>query len=230
MASSVNNIAATFSKLSKTASSSSSIPHQQNLPLSISPKPISTSWNPHATIPKSQRSSLLNLYGLPGPPPPKTQTISAVHSRRPMIDEKLKVVVGKKLSAKLALSYLSKNDVVQTVNLSSLCKERKVVVVGVSAAFSPGCSRFVKRVGLVKSKGWDLIACVAVNDVYVMRAWGEHLAVGERVMMLSDGGGELARELGVSLDTIMGLGVRSRRFCLNTINGVITAVEFDEEK
>ncbi|PON93441.1 Peroxiredoxin [Trema orientale] len=238
MASSVNNIAATFSKVPKTASSSSSSPpppHQQNFPLSAPrTKAISTSWNPHASIPKSRRSSLLNLYGPPGPPP-NLQPISAVHLRRPLIDQNPRWV-GRKLPANVALSYLTRNDVAQTVSLSGLCKGRRVVVVGVSAAFSPDCSSFAKRVELAKSKGWDLIACVAVNDVFVMRAWGEHLAVGERVMMLSDGRGELARELGVSLGpdagsskASLGLGVRSRRFCLNTVNGVITGVDFDEE-
>lgn len=155
-----------------------------------------------------------------------------------MIHEKPKpfpVEVGKRLPANVALSYLNGNDVVQKVSLASLCEGRKVVVACASAAFSPSCSRFVKRVELEKSKRWDLIACVAVNDVFVMRAWGENLAVGDRVMMLSDGGGELAKALGVSSDRsskvndFAGLGVRFMRFCLNTVNGVITAVDFDEE-
>lgn len=110
-------------------------------------------------------------------------------------------------------------------------------MVGVSAAFSPGCARFVRDVvELAKTKGSDLIACVAVNDVFVMKAWGENLAVGEsrKVMMLSDGHGELAGAFGVALDTsdkgCVGLGVRSMRFCLNSLNGVITSVDFDEEK
>lgn len=67
-----------------------------------------------------------------------------------------------------------------------------------------------------------------------MRAWGESLAVDERVMMLSDGLGELTRTLGVSLNptskAYLGLGVRSRRFCVAAFNGVITSVDFDEEQ
>lgn len=109
-----------------------------------------------------------------------------------------------------------------------------MVLVGVPAAFSPACARFVKRVESAKSVGSDLIACVAVNDVFVMRAWGENLAVGEKVMMLSDGCGELSRALGVPLDmsgrACLGFGVRSRRFCLSSLNGVITGVNFDEEE
>lgn len=91
----------------------------------------------------------------------------------------------------------------------------------------------MKRIQSVKAKHADLIACVAVNDVFVMRAWGENLGVGERLMMLSDGGGELCGALGVSVDTsnmaCLGLGVRSRRFCLTAVNGVITSVDFDDE-
>lgn len=149
----------------------------------------------------------------------------------------LPIQVGKKVPNNITLSYLNRNDVVQTVSLSSLCKGKKVAVVGVSAAFSPGCARYVKRVvELAKAKGSDLIACVAVNDVFVMKAWGENLSVGgDKVMILSDGRGELAGAFGVSLDTTtrgeawLGLGVRSRRFCVIAVNGVVTGVEFDEE-
>lgn len=85
-----------------------------------------------------------------------------------------------------------------------------------------------------RQKGADLIACVAVSDVFVMRAWGESLAVDERVMMLYDGLGELTRTLGASLNPTskdyLGLSVRSRRYFLAAFNGVITSVEFDEEQ
>ncbi|KAK9270125.1 hypothetical protein L1049_025701 [Liquidambar formosana] len=238
MAASVNNIAATFATIqissSSSSSSSASSNNQTNFALSISPKPISTSWNPHTTLPRSQKSSLLNLYGPPGPPP--LQSISAVH-RRPQISKPRRPIslipIGEKLP-NVTVSYLNRNDTVQTVAIPSLCKGKRFVLVGLSAAFSPSCTRFVKRVESAKSKWADSIACVAVNDVFVMRAWGEHLAVGEKVMMLSDGRGELSRALGVSLDAnggdCLGLGERSRRFCLSAFNGVITSVDFDEEE
>ncbi|PRQ27050.1 putative peroxiredoxin [Rosa chinensis] len=112
-------------------------------------------------------------------------------------------------------------------------RERESFLVGVTAPFSPGCTRFVKRLKSAREKTAEVIACFAVSDVFVMRAWGEILAVGERVMMLCDGLGELTRALGVSLNgavkACLGLGVRSRRFCLASFNGVITNVDFDEE-
>jgi peroxiredoxin len=145
----------------------------------------------------------------------------------------ISIPVGEKLP-NVTLSYLNRNGAVQTVALSSLCKGKRVVLVGVPAAFSPTCAQFVKRVESAKSVGSDLIACVAVNDVLVMKAWGENLAVGEKVMMLSDGCGQLSAALGVSLDmsgrACLGFGVRSRRFCLSSFNGVITSVNFDEEE
>lgn len=234
MAASVNNIAATFAavEIRSSSSSSSSSLNQTGFPLPVSHKSICTKWNPHTTLPKSQRNSLINLYGSPGLPP--VLSISTVHPDRHRISKQPKLPVSLSVGSKLpnvALSYLNRNDAVQTVNLGSLCKGKRVVLVGVSAAFSPSCSRFVKRVESSRSMGSDMIACVAINDVFVMRAWGENLAVGEKVKMLSDGCGELSKSLGLSVElggeALRGSGVRSRRFCLCSLNGVITSVDFD---
>ncbi|XP_008220817.1 PREDICTED: peroxiredoxin-2E-1, chloroplastic-like [Prunus mume] len=230
MAASVNNIAATFATVPKTSSpsssSSSSNPHQTKFSLSLSHKSISTSWNLHKTLPRSQRSSLLNLYGPPGPPP--NGSISIVHPRPLMIPPKrskpLSVCIGVKLP-NITLSYLDPNDGAKLISLSTLCKGKRVVLVGVSAPFSPRCTRFVKRVASARGKSSDLIACVAASDVFVMRAWGENLAVGDRVMMLSDGRGELGNALGVSLNLNTATNA-----CLVTFNGVIKSVEFDKEE
>ncbi|XP_050365766.1 peroxiredoxin-2D-like [Argentina anserina] len=229
MAASVNNIAATFATLpvtsSSSSSSSSSNPHQTKFSISTSHKSISASRN--LRIPtnlRAQSSSLLSLYGPPGPPPDRS--ISARTIAKPT---KLSFSIGDKLP-NASLSYLNQNDVVKSVALSSLCKGKRVVLVGVTAPFSPSCTRFVKRVKSAREKTAEVIACVAVSDVFVMRAWGEIMAVGERVMMLCDGLGELTRALGASVQACLGLGERSRRFCLAAFNGVITNVEFDEEE
>jgi peroxiredoxin len=227
MSASINNIAATFANLQITSSSSSL--SRTSFPLSVSQKSISTKWNPHNNLHKSQKSSLINLYGPPGPPPLHSISTVHPHHHKPI----LSIPIGQKLP-NITLSYLNPNDAVKTLTLSSLCRGKKVVFVGVSAAFSPTCTRFLKRVESEKSRGSDLIACVAVNDVFVMRAWGESMAVGEKVMMVSDGCGELSRVLGVSLDlsakACLGIGVRSMRFCLSSFNGVITNVNFDDEE
>ncbi|KAL6295696.1 hypothetical protein ACE6H2_003838 [Prunus campanulata] len=216
MAASVNNIAATFATVPKTSSSSSSSssnPHQTKFSLSLSHKSISTSWNLHKTLPRSQRSSLLNLYGPPGPP-----------RMAPSPPKPFSVCIGDKLP-NVTLSYLDPNDGAKLISLSTLCKGKRVVLVGVSAPFSPRCTRFVKRVESARGKSSDLIACVAASDVFVMRAWGENLAVGDRVMMLSDGRGELGNALGVSLNLNT-----TTNACLVTFNGVIKSVEFDKEE
>lgn len=135
-----------------------------------------------------------------------------------------------------AVSYLDRNGKVQSVTVSSLGKGRKLALVGVSAAFSGRCERYVRGVEEAKGRAVDVIACVAVNDVLVMRAWGNHLGVGEKVMMLSDVEGEVSRVLGLlclhgsDLRPRLGLGLRSRRFCLSALNGVITNVSLDKEE
>ncbi|KAM5564910.1 hypothetical protein ABKV19_019115 [Rosa sericea] len=230
MAASVNNIAATFATVPVTSSSSSSNPHQTNFSISTSHKhkSISASCNLRKPNFRAQSSPLLSLYGPPGPPPDRS-----ISTRTIPKPTKLPFSVGDKLP-NASLSYLNRNDVVKSVTLSSLCKGKRVVLVGVTAPFSPSCTRFVKRVKSAREKTAEVIACFAVSDVFVMRAWGEILAVGERVMMLCDGLGELTRALGVSLNGTVkacpGLGVRSRRFCLASFNGVITNVDFDEEE
>ncbi|KAF5747121.1 peroxiredoxin-2E-1 chloroplastic-like [Tripterygium wilfordii] len=231
MASSVNNIAATFATVtgssSSTISASSSVSTSSltSFPLSIPQRPLSVSWNPHTSLPKSHTPSLINLYGPPGPRR-SFNSISTVKSKP------IAVPVGYKLPD-VTLSYLAQNGAVQFVSLRRLCKGKRVVLVGVSAAFSPSCTRFVKRVESEKSRAVDLLACVAFNDVFVMKAWGENLAVGEKVMMLSDGGGELCGALGMTVDAgataCFGLGVRPRRFCLSAVNGVVTSINFDDD-
>ncbi|KAL7244984.1 hypothetical protein ACSBR2_000346 [Camellia fascicularis] len=232
MATSVNNIAATFATVPITSSSSS--PSSTNYSSNqtafahpISPKPISISWNPHSSLPPSHKSSLLHLYGPPGPPPP----LSAAHRHLRKINHH-HLPPPTSLLPKLTFSFLDRNHKLQTTNLSILSKSKRLLLVGVSAAFSPICARFVKSVvDSAKSKLADLIACVAVNNVFVMKAWGEDLAVGENVMMLSDGAGDLARALRVPLDSsggdCLGLGVRSRRFWLSALNGVVTSLSVD---
>lgn len=232
MAASVNNIAATFATVPKTSStssssSSSSNPHETKLSLSLSHKSISISWNLHKNLPRSQRSSLLNLYGAPGPSP--NGSISTVHPRPLMITPKaskpFSVCIGDKLP-NITLSYLDPNDGAKLISLSTLCKGKRVILVGVSTPFSPRCTRFVRWVASAKDNSSDLIACVAANDAFVMRAWGEALAVGDRVMMLSDGRGELGNALGVSLN----LNTTTDACLVITFNGVIKSVEFDKEE
>ena len=91
------------------------------------------------------------------------------------------------------------------VSTDELFGGKKVVLVSVPGAFTPTCSAshlpgFVQHAGEIRSKGVDTIACMAVNDVFVMNAWGKDQGVGDDVVMLADGNGEYAAALGLEMD------------------------------
>jgi peroxiredoxin (alkyl hydroperoxide reductase subunit C) len=116
------------------------------------------------------------------------------------------------------------------VTTEELFGGRTVVLFGVPGAFTPTCSAkhlpgFVAQAGALKAKGVDAIACMAVNDVFVMGAWGKDQGVGESVIMLADGSAAFTKALGLELDlTARGLGVRCQRFALVAKDGVVTHV------
>lgn len=107
---------------------------------------------------------------------------------------------------------------------------KKVVLVSVPGAFTPTCSMnhlpgFVDNADDLAAKGVDSIACMAVNDVFVMDAWGKDRGVGDKVIMLADGNGEYARALGLEMDgTAFGMGMRGQRFAIVVDDGVATHV------
>jgi peroxiredoxin len=116
------------------------------------------------------------------------------------------------------------------ISTDDLFSGKKVVLVSVPGAFTPTCSMnhlpgFVDQASELRSKGVDTIACMAVNDVFVMDAWGKDRGVGDQVVMLADGNGEYARALGLELDgTGFGMGMRGQRFAIIVDDGVATHV------
>jgi peroxiredoxin len=104
----------------------------------------------------------------------------------------------------------------------------KVVLFGLPGAFTPTCTDFhlpgfVARAGELRAKGVELIACVSVNDAWVMDAWSSYRRVGDKVLMLADGNGEFTRALGLEEDlSAKGLGVRSQRYASVLEDGVVT--------
>lgn len=110
----------------------------------------------------------------------------------------------------------------------------KVVLIGVPGAFTPTCSDyhlpgFVIRADDLKAKGVDTIACVAVNDAFVMGAWGQASGAEGKVLMLADGNGEFADAMGLPFDlSFMGLGTRSRRYAAIIEDGVVTDIAVEE--
>ncbi len=120
------------------------------------------------------------------------------------------------------------------ITTEELFSGKKVAVFAVPGAFTPTCSAkhlpgFVEQAGAIKAKGVDTIACVAVNDVFVMNAWGKSQNVGDGVMMLADGSGAFAKALDVELDLVeRGLGMRSRRYSMIVDDGTITQLNLEE--
>lgn len=120
------------------------------------------------------------------------------------------------------------------VSTDDLVKGRKVVLFSVPGAFTPTCSNahlpgFVAHADAIKARGVDTVACVSVNDAFVMGAWGEAQSAGEKVRMLADGSGDLAKAMDVELDLAShGLGVRSARYSMILDDGVVTAFNLEE--
>ena len=113
-------------------------------------------------------------------------------------------------------------------DLDELFNGKTVVLFSVPGAFTPTCHAkhlpgFVAHVAAFKAKGVDTIACLAVNDVFVMGAWGKASGVGDDIEMLADGNAEFTRALGLELDaTGFGMGIRGKRFALVAKDGVVT--------
>lgn len=108
-----------------------------------------------------------------------------------------------------------------------LFKGRKVVLFSVPGAFTPTCHAkhlpgYVEHLGALKAKGVDAVACLAVNDVFVMDAWGKASNVGEGILMLADGNAEFTKALGLELDASgFGMGTRGKRFAMIVEDGVV---------
>jgi peroxiredoxin len=104
----------------------------------------------------------------------------------------------------------------------------KVVLFAVPGAFTPTCSDthlpgFVLRADELKAKGVTTIACIAVNDAFVLGAWARDREVGDAIVMLSDGNGDFTEEMGLELDgSGFGLGTRSQRYAAIIDDGVVT--------
>jgi peroxiredoxin len=112
--------------------------------------------------------------------------------------------------------------------------DKRVVLFGVPGAFTPGCSRthlpgYVENADSIRAKGFDTIACIAVNDAWVMHAWGEGAGATGKVAMLADGSADYAKAMGLELDlNHVGMGMRCRRFSIVVQDGVVESINIDE--
>jgi peroxiredoxin len=118
----------------------------------------------------------------------------------------------------------------QDLTTAQLFDGKRVVLFSVPGAFTPTCNAkhlpgFLQNAAALHAKGVDTIACMAVNDVFVMNAWGKSVNVGDQVKMLADGNGDYAKALGLELDARgYGMGHRGQRFAIVVDNGVATKV------
>ena len=133
-------------------------------------------------------------------------------------------------SAKLQIKT---KDGVQTKTTDELFGGKKVVLFALPGAFTPTCSAkhlpgFVNNFQAIKAKGVDAIACLSVNDAFVMDAWGKDQNVEDKVMMLADGNADFTKAVGLTMDgSGYGMGTRSQRYAMVIDKGVITALNVE---
>lgn len=140
-----------------------------------------------------------------------------------------------KVNDKLPAVDLFENSPDGKVNSGDALSKGKVVIFGVPGAFTPTCSNdhvpsFLKTVDELKAKGVNTIACVSVNDPFVMSAWGKSLDPSGKIRFLADTTGAFAKELDVAFDLTAVLGnVRSKRFALVVQDGVVKGVNVEPD-
>ncbi len=122
----------------------------------------------------------------------------------------------------------------EPVDTDSYFAGRKVAIFSVPGAFTPTCSArhlpgFVDKAGEIKDKGVDEIACVAVNDAFVMGAWGKQAGADGKVTMLADGNGDFARAVGLTMDgSKFGMGERGQRWSAIVEDGTVKELNVEE--
>ena len=120
------------------------------------------------------------------------------------------------------------------ITTDEVFKGKRVALIAVPGAFTPTCSAkhlpgFKEKAADLRAKGVDAIACVSVNDVFVMKAWGADQGVGEDIIMLADGNGAFTKDIGLDMDASkFGMGTRSQRYSLIAKDGVVTQLNVEE--
>ncbi len=142
------------------------------------------------------------------------------------------IKVGDKLPQATFMTFTAEGPAPMTSD--DLLKGKRVALFAVPGAFTPTCSAkhlpgFKQKAGDIKGKGVDIIACLSVNDAFVMRAWAEDQAVGEDIVMLADGSGDFTRAIGLEMDaTGFGMGVRSQRYSMIVEDGVVKQLNLEQ--
>ena len=117
--------------------------------------------------------------------------------------------------------------------VADLVKGKKILMFALPGAFTPTCSAkhvpsYVEHAAAIKATGVDEVWCVAVNDAFVMGAWGREQKVGAKVRMMGDGAAQWTKALGLELDlTARGMGVRSQRYAAYIVDGVVKVLHIE---
>jgi glutaredoxin/glutathione-dependent peroxiredoxin len=120
------------------------------------------------------------------------------------------------------------------VSTEEFFKGKRVALFALPGAFTPTCSAkhlpgFKQLAQDIKGKGVDVIACLSVNDAFVMRAWAEDQAVGEDIVMLADGGADFTKAVGLDFDASrFGMGLRSQRYSMIVDDGVVKELNVEQ--
>jgi len=142
------------------------------------------------------------------------------------------IKVGEKIPS-VNMRYLGA-DGMKEISTDELFGGKKVVIFGLPGAFTPTCSAkhvpgYVQHADEIKAKGVDTIACVSVNDAFVMKAWSEDQKAGDKVMMLADGNADFTKAVGLELDARgFGMGLRSQRYAMIVDDGVVKEIAVEE--
>jgi peroxiredoxin (alkyl hydroperoxide reductase subunit C) len=144
------------------------------------------------------------------------------------------IQVGDKIPSG-TLQQLTENGP-EAITTDEIFGGKKVVLFALPGAFTPTCSAkhlpgFVAKADEIKAKGVDTIACLSVNDAFVMGAWGKDQGAGDKVLMLADGSAEFTLALGLELDlTARAMGMRSDRYAMVVDDGVVTLLNREEPR
>lgn len=127
-----------------------------------------------------------------------------------------------------------KNDQPASLTAEQLFRNKKVVLFAVPGAFTPGCSNnhlpsYLENAKAIFSKGIDTIACLSVNDIFVMSAWAKDKVTGDDILMLADGNCDYTKSIGLEMDSSdFGMGMRSRRYALIIENTTVKELLLDK--
>ena len=144
----------------------------------------------------------------------------------------MSIKVGDKIPS-VKLQHMTANGPAD-ISTDEVFAGKKVVLFALPGAFTPTCSAkhlpgFIQQADAILAKGVDTIACLSVNDAFVMGAWGKEKGAGDKVLMLADGSADFTKALGLELDlTGRGFGVRSQRYAMVVDDGVVAALNVEK--